>query len=68
MNTTDLLDCLTHGTTHAQFLAEFNGDVQAAVEHLAAFYLDQLAAEGADAPGDEELAEMKRAAKRDLGK
>ena len=65
---TDLLDCITHGTAHSQFLAEFGGDVDAAVEYLAAFYLDQLTAEGADVPGDEELAEMKRAAKRDLGK
>ena len=38
----DLLDCIAHGTSARDFLAAFDGNVIAAAEHLAAFYLEQL--------------------------
>lgn len=67
MDKLNLLDCISHGTSHAAFLAEYNGDISAAVEHLAEFYTAELAETG-ETVDPAELRTAKLDAMRELGR
>lgn len=56
MGNDNLLDCIAHGTTHEDFLAAFDGDVDEAARHLREFYAEQDGVE----VDEEELDELER--------
>ena len=63
MNT--LMDCVAHGTSHEDFLETFDGDVNAALDHLEKFYRAQMAENGEDV-SEEEIKEARDNARQTM--
>jgi len=66
----DLLDCIAHGVSHETFLAGFGGNVDAAAQHLAEFYLAELRESivEVEVPTNDEIRVAVEDAKRQLAK